>query len=143
MFKQILFPVDLEESEFAQSALEDAIGLAKLHAARLHVLSVVPGYSMPLVASFFPEGLFEKACNEVKRHLEIYVREKIPSEIECSWNVRQGHPAENIVEEARKHDVDLIVMPSHTRSHLDKRLIGSCASRVVELARCSVMVVRS
>lgn len=142
MFKHILFPVDLEETDFSQSALEGAVSLARLHGADLRVLVVVPGYSMPLVASFFPADLFDKAKREVEKRLATYVAEKIPSEVSTTWNVRQGHPAENIVEEARDRGIDLIVMPSHTRSKLDKRLIGSCAARVVELARCSVMVVR-
>lgn len=142
MFKRILVPVDLQETQFAQRALSIAVDAAQHHAADLHVLVVIPGFSMPMVANYFPNDAFEKAYRDVQERLETYVRQHVPAGVRATWSVRQGHPAENIVQEAKDRGVDLIIMPSHTRSKLEKRFIGSCAARVAELAPCSVTVVR-
>ncbi|HEY5720253.1 MAG TPA: universal stress protein, partial [Gammaproteobacteria bacterium] len=138
MFKHILVPVDLQETQFAARALSIAVDQAQHCAADLHVLVVIPGFSMPMVAAYFPNDAFEKACRDVQQRLEAYVGQNVPNDVRATWSVRQGHPAENIVAEAKERGIDLIVMPSHTRSKLENRFIGSCAARVAELARCSV-----
>ena len=142
MFKHILIPVDLQETEYAARAMSIALAQAREDRARLHVMTVVPGFGMPMVASFFPKGAMEKAMATVEAKLHEYVARNVPDDVDAACTVCQGHPAETITEEAKRLDVDLIVIPSHTRSKLDKRFIGSCAQRVVELAKCSVLVVR-
>jgi nucleotide-binding universal stress UspA family protein len=49
----------------------------------------------------------------------------------------------SIVETARDRHVDLIVMGTHGRTGLKHVLLGSVAERVVRLAPCPVLVVRS
>lgn len=142
MFKHILIPVDLQETEYSNRAIAIAVAQARENNARLHVMTVVPGFGMPMVASFFPAGTMDKAMHAVEQTLRDYVSRNVPDDVEISTSVSQGHPAETITSEARRLGIDLIVMPSHTRSKLDKRFIGSCAQRVVELAKCSVLVVR-
>ena len=41
-----------------------------------------------------------------------------------------------------EHQFDLIVLPSHGRSGVQRLLIGSTAERVVRLAHCPVLVLR-
>ena len=142
MFKHVLIPVDLEETGYAAKAMSIALNQARDNHARLHVMTVVPGFGMPIVASFFPEGAMRKAMSKVEKALDDYVRRNVPEGIEVAATVCQGHPAETIAEEATRLGADLIVIPSHTRSKLEKRFIGSCAQRVVEVAKCSVLVVR-
>ncbi len=48
-----------------------------------------------------------------------------------------------IADFAANHEIDVIVMPSHGRSGLKRLLIGSVAERVVRLAHCPVMILRS
>ena len=143
MFKHILIPVDLQETDYAAKAMSIAVAQAREDHAQLHVMSVIPGFGMPMVASFFPEGVMEQAMATVEAKLREYVGRNVPDDIEVSSTVRQGHPGETIADEAKRLGADLIVIPSHTRSKLDKRFIGSCAQRVVEVAKCSVLVVRN
>jgi nucleotide-binding universal stress UspA family protein len=53
-----------------------------------------------------------------------------------------GHAASMIVEFAREHSFDLIVIGLTPHSLLYHRLIGSTADRVVEQAPCAVLVVK-
>ena len=58
-------------------------------------------------------------------------------------NVAFGDPGDEITKHAETVHADLIVMPSHGRTGLKRLLIGSVAERVVRLAQCPVLVLRS
>ena len=63
-------------------------------------------------------------------------RKDLPSE------VLTGSPARTIVDAARQHQCDLIVMGTHGRHGMAHLLLGSVAERVVRTAACPVLVVR-
>jgi nucleotide-binding universal stress UspA family protein len=56
--------------------------------------------------------------------------------------IRQGDPAEKILETAQKMKVDLIITGSHGRHGTKKFLLGSVSSKVVDYSKCPVMVVK-
>ena len=56
--------------------------------------------------------------------------------------MRQGDPRQEIVDEAKDWNADLIVVGSHGRTGLQRWLLGSVAEHVVRNAPCSVEVVR-
>jgi len=142
MFKKILAPVDLQETPLARRALDIAVEQAQASGGELIVMSVLPGFGMPLVASFFPRDQLQNALDTVHKELRKLIDGVLPTGLHGRALVVEGHPAECIVEQAEKQAVDLIVMSSASR-RLERRLIGSCASRVVELAHCPVLVVKS
>jgi nucleotide-binding universal stress UspA family protein len=53
-----------------------------------------------------------------------------------------GHPAVEILEEAQSFRADLIVLASRGLSALERLAIGSTAERVIQGARCPVLVVK-
>ncbi|MNL45759.1 Universal stress protein F [compost metagenome] len=56
---------------------------------------------------------------------------------------RVGAPADMILDEADKLKADLIIVGSHGRTGLQRFLLGSVSSAVVNHATCSVLVVKS
>lgn len=54
-----------------------------------------------------------------------------------------GDPGHKITEYAAKIGATAIVIPSHGRSQLMRILLGSVADRVVRLAKCPVIILRS
>ncbi len=54
-----------------------------------------------------------------------------------------GEPAHGIANFAQEKHAELIVVPSHGRTGLTRLLIGSVAERVVRLAHCPVLVLRT
>ena len=56
--------------------------------------------------------------------------------------IRQGDPANDIIEVATKIDSDLLVIGSHGLGRIERFLIGSVSRKVVEYAPCSVLVAR-
>jgi nucleotide-binding universal stress UspA family protein len=62
------------------------------------------------------------------------------------WDVRfaveYGTPAEVIIDFARKHEAQLIVMGSHGRNRMPRLLVGSTAETVLRQAHCPVSILR-
>lgn len=65
---------------------------------------------------------------------------------EAGWavttEVRDGHPAEEIVNAAQELDVDLIVMGCHGLSAIGRLFLGSISDAVLQRAHCSVLIVK-
>jgi nucleotide-binding universal stress UspA family protein len=141
MYNNILFPIDLEHTAESEQALKIAVDEAKRSNAKLTVMTVAPGFGMPIVASFFDEETVQNALKEVARRLKQYVDGNIPDGIETSAIVVEGNPAELILKQANSDDIDLIVIASHN-SEIENLLLGSCASKVVRHSQCNVTVVK-
>ena len=135
--EKILVAVD--GSPFADMAVEQAISLGGICNSEIFVISVV---------DLFPErmavapALVEKMSAEVREHLD-KAKEKVDAaNISCETIVHMGgKPHEFIVDEAKKRDIDLIVLGTHGRSGLKRVLLGSVAQNVLGHAPCPVLVV--
>ena len=142
MFNKILIPVDLENESFAEKALQVAIQQATDSNADLHVVTVIPGFGMSMVGSFFPEDAMEKAMLAVTKELKQYVAKNVPKEVKVSTQALQGKSHKEILRESKAVSADLIVIPSHNYTKVNKALLGPTTSRVVERAKVSVMVIK-
>ena len=141
MYENILFPVDLEHTAEAADALQVAIEEARRSEAKLTVMTVAPGFGMPIVASFFDENAVQEALKEVARHLRRYMDDNLPDDIDTSAVVVEGNPAELILQQAKSDQSDLIVI-ALDNNQVEHLLLGSCAAKVVRHARCTVTVVK-
>ncbi len=142
MFKDILVPVDLNAPELWEKALATAVEMARPAAARLHLMTVIPEFGLPVVGQYFPEGYEEKVRDDALSRLEQVARERIPSELKVGLIVTQGSIWREIVREARERQVDLVVMGSH-RPGVGDYVLGANATRVAQRAPCSVLIVRN
>ncbi len=142
MSKNYMLALDLGESSGSnKKAIEIAENLAKNDGATLHVVTVLPTYSMPIVGSYFPEGFEEKHYNEAKKALKKVIEEDAKDPSSIKRHVVQGSIYEKIMETADRLDVSLIIMEAH-RPDLKDYLLGPNAARVVRHAKQSVYVIR-
>lgn len=132
-FTNILHPSDF--SEASQAACDKAVDLARQCGAKLTVLHA---YAEPLMAEGF--AYVPDLRPELEDALSLVANVGPTPAVERV--LRVGIPAETIVEYARRHNCDLIVMGTHGRTGLSHLLMGSVAEKVVRLAPCPVMVVR-
>ena len=148
MVSKILVPTD--GSETARKAVRYAVDLAKQLNASVIALSVIDNTS--LIAQTVPA--FDTPMHVIEP-VEDYLREAAKgyaAEIEklCDKSgvqseavITTGHPVEDIVKEAKKSKVDLIVMGSHGRSALAATVLGSVAYGVIHNeAKVPVLIVR-
>ncbi|CCD84508.1 Putative Universal stress protein (Usp) [Bradyrhizobium sp. ORS 285] len=140
MFKSILVPIDLADTDLAKPAIATAATLAETWQGTVHLLNVMP-MTPVMLAEYVPADFDAQQRETAEEALSIVARESgIPTE-RISYTVRQGGIYHEILEEAAKVHADLIVMTSH-RPAMRTYFLGSNAGHVVRYAKCSVLVVR-
>lgn len=147
MLKNIL--VTLDGSELAEKALPFARGIVA-PGGTITLLSIVdvpePSlytlYEVPMVAT---PGKFDETLNELKTaaydYLEQVAKPLRFAGIEVETLVEIGEPAVVILDEAKRRDMDAIVMSTHGRSGLQRWLFGSVTQKVLAGMHCPVFVV--
>jgi CBS domain-containing protein/nucleotide-binding universal stress UspA family protein len=139
-FKNILMPTDYSPS--ADVALGHAIRLARATGAHLVVLHVVPAPRPEVDPSNLWGSGEDTAKKETERLAQHVARlaggAGVDIEVEATW----GHPAARIIEVARDHHSDLIVMGTQGMSKGKDRAIGGVAQEVLRTAPCAVLTVR-
>jgi nucleotide-binding universal stress UspA family protein len=143
MVKKILVPTDFSES--ARYALNYAVDLNRELKARLYLLHVLQDFTefseYNLSPSILPQLYLEFEENAAKR-LEDMMADMVPSEISCGTYILHGVPFYEIIQFAKKENIDLIVIGSHGRTGLKHVLFGHTAEKVVKKASCPVLTVR-
>ncbi|RKF18524.1 universal stress protein [Alginatibacterium sediminis] len=142
MYKKILVPVDLNEKGFSDKAVQNAVWHAQNTDAQIYLLNVVPGTQMTMVASYFPKNAINQMKTDVEQQLNQFAELHIPDGVKYKTYVAEGKPYKAILKYAAKLGVGLIIMPSHKQSKVDKVILGSVASKVVENSPVNVMVVK-
>ena len=142
MYKHILVPIDLNEKGFADKAVEIAVWHAKNANAELHLLKVLPGVHMSMVATYFPKDAAHQMKLDVKKQLNEFAETHITENVSYHTYVAEGKPYATILKYAAKLNADLIVMPSHKRSGVDRVVLGSVANKVVHNSPVNVLVVK-
>lgn len=142
MYNKILVPTD--GSEHAVRAEEEAIYIAEKTGAELIGLSTVENNfvnGLPLNDEVYELNnlLKENTKNNVDNFEEL-VHEKASS-VSVRSIIKEGTPANAILETAEEEDVNLIVIGSSGKSGFDRFLMGSVADKVSKSAKCSVLVV--
>ena len=140
MFRQILVPVDLADTELAKPSIETAVSLARASGGNMRLLNVLP-MTPVMLAEYVPADFDTQQRETSEEALAIVARESGIEPARISGVVRQGGIYHEILEEAAAIKADLIVMTSH-RPAMRTYFLGSNAGHVVRYAKCSVLVVR-
>ncbi len=140
MFKSILVPIDLADTELAKPAIATAVTLSKTWDGTVRLLNVLP-MTPVMLAEYVPADFDAQQRQASDEALVIVARESGLEPQRISSVVRQGGIYHEILEEAAAVHADLIVMTSH-RPAMRTYFLGSNAGHVVRYAKCSVLVVR-
>ena len=139
MYKKILVPTD--GSEFAKKAQKHALFLASVSGAEIVAVSVTENNfvnGLPLDDEIYQlnQVLNERSEENLKEFDKLN-----EDDIKITHVIREGSPARVILEVANEEQVDLIVMGSSGKSGFDRFIMGSVADKVVNSAKCAVLVV--
>ncbi len=141
MFKNILVAIDLDDESSWVKALPAAVEMARASGARLHLISVVPGFGSSVVGQYFPEGTEKKIIESAQHALHAFAEEHVDEGLRDTCVIGNGSVYQEILDGAERIGADLIVVGSHRPSMRDY-LLGPNAARVVRHAPVSVLVVR-
>nr|WP_292782370.1 universal stress protein [Methanobrevibacter sp.] len=139
MYKRILVPTD--GSEFAKKAQKHALFLAKVTGAEIVAVSVtennfVNGLPLDDEINQLNQLLKERSEENLKEFDELN-----EDNLKINHIVKEGSPAKCILEVAKEEEVDLIVIGSSGKSGFDRFIMGSVADKVVNSAKCAVLVI--
>lgn len=138
----LLVPVDF--SDYADQALAYAIELAQSLRARITLVHVI--HLTPLAMGDISATTLVPYLEDMERTAQEYIQAALErvrrAGLQGDSVLVQGIPFQAIIETARDHNVDLIVMGTHGRTGLTHVLMGSVAEKVVRLAPCPVLVTR-
>ena len=147
MLKKVLVATDF--SPGSSAALTYGRALATSFGAALHVLHVTE--DLYLLAGTGAEG-YVRLSPEVQQDIERAARQETEVLLTAddrrllgakAVTITSERIAPTIVEYARAHNIDLIVVGTHGRRALTRLVMGSVAVGVVRTAPCPVLTVRS
>jgi len=138
--KRILVAYDF--SDYSELALTSALSLAQEYQSELHLLHVLPPFSLnEAEISWYPlgrEGTYHKAAHRLQK--------AVPAEAHLWCDIRhavsEGHPYREILNYAERNDIDLICLGAHGAGFGMRALFGSNVDRVLRQAPCPVLVTR-
>jgi nucleotide-binding universal stress UspA family protein len=139
MFKTILVPVDLAETELAKIAINTACSMARASGGTVRLLNVMP-MTPVMLAEYVPPD-FEAQQKTASEEALAIIAGECGLDGKVTSIVRQGGIYHEVLEEAKNIHADLIVMSSH-RPAMKTYFLGSNAGHVVRYAKCSVLVLR-
>ena len=140
-FKNILVATDF--SPLSLAALQWTRRFAAQFNSSIHILHVID--KPPFVSDLenIPIAIPDRQLEtNAKKNLTRLASKEIPPLIPCFPEVRWGSPAEEIINYARRRNVDLVLVGTHGRTGLKHLFLGSTAEAVVRRAHCPVLVVR-
>ena len=142
MYKKILVAVDVATPLTTEALCKAANTMAESFDAQVQLISVVPDYGTPLVASFFPENAQDQIKEEVRSKLNTIAEEHFDRKVKCA--VVQGAKRSQAIFIAVDDSEPDLVMLGCRRKHSrnSERLLGSTTMAVTDRAQCSVMVIR-
>jgi nucleotide-binding universal stress UspA family protein len=134
-------------SEPSDAALMYGRELATRYGATLHVLHVAQNvylttFGAENCAAMTPD-LQQQIEDDARRYLhELLIDSDRSGPPTIPVILTSTSPAIAIVDYAKGHDIDIVVMGTHGRGALTHVLMGSVTERVVRLAPCPVLTVR-
>lgn len=137
----ILAPVDF--SSHTEFGVRTAVDLARRFSAELHLVHVI---DIPIIPEIYgpvatPAVDAKRAAAKATERLGELAQALAP-EMKVRTQVRVGGAAHEILGAAEERGIDLIVLPTHGFSGLDRLLMGSVTEAVLRRARCPVLTLK-
>ncbi len=137
--------VPLDGSRLAEHALREALALAAIPESTVILLTVIPTIENVITDGevIAVDQQWESQRIQALRYLEKVCARPEWKSVRTRVAVEMGDPAEVILDFARAHNIDRIVMSTHGRTGINRWVYGSVAAKVLQAADRTVVLVRS
>ncbi len=147
MYAHILIATD--GSELAKKGVDHGLSLADENGSKVTIITVTEEYPVPSIAAsgWGMAGMDPDRLKDANtRHAQAILSAAKAAAEEMGLTVETLHipnalPAAAIVDAAKKHDCDLIVIASHGYRGIKRALLGSQTAEVIATAHIPVLVV--
>jgi nucleotide-binding universal stress UspA family protein len=148
--QRILIAVD--DSKYAEHAAEYGFGLAQLYKADVGLVNIVEPMAVPssspdiITGAIFEPGIAPDAelmniQKEASENIIERITRQFAGDLKITHFSEYGSKADGILECSAQFNADLVVIGTHSRSGLDRLLMGSVAEDVVRHSHVPVLVV--
>lgn len=136
-WKNILLATD--GSDCSETAAVRALEIANTHGKELKVVFVVDA-----IGDIFVEapGVTDSVMSRAEETFESIKRKATLIDVNVETFIVEGEPHKEIVNLANHLKSDVICLGSHGRTGLSRWIMGSVTEKVLENAKCSVLVVK-
>ena len=140
---KILVPIDFSASSHA--ALDAATELAEKFRAELYLLHVIPEYhDVTLPAGVSEASVIEESKKTAADHFEVSQAGLKSRGVKATTSVEVGADvAGTILDAVERENADLLVFTTHGLSGWYPQVFGSIAEKLVKLAACPVLLLRT
>ena len=140
---KILVPIDFSPSSHA--ALDAAAELAQRFGAEIFLLHVIPAFpNVSIPDSITEAAIIEKARKEADSRFSVSEAALGARGIKVSSSVEVGNDvAGSILEAIEREKADLIVITTHGLSGWYPQVFGSITEKIVRLAQCPLLLLRT
>lgn len=149
LIKKILIGID--NSPYAEHAAKYAFTMARTFNAKVGLVHIVepnfmpPTAGMDPLAGSMPNAIGDAEIMDVQNELSETLLEKTEKKFGKGLQVTHfnefGDTADGIIDCSKDFKADLIVLGTHSRSGIDRLLMGSVAEHVVRHSEIPVLVV--
>lgn len=146
MLHNLVIPVDLTDT--GKKALEIGSKISKEFNSKVWIITVIEKPNIPFLQELPEEernavlSLNEKLKNKAIETLESYKDYLKTKNIEVDYKILEGDTVESILDFCETVHPDLIIMPSHQKSDIELKAIGSVSLRVASKSKYPVLVIK-
>ena len=140
---KILVPIDFSPSSHA--ALDAAAELAQRFGAEIFLLHVIPAFpNVSIPDSITEAAIIEKARKEADSRFAVSEAALGAKGIKVTSSVEVGNDvAGSILEAIDRENADLLVITTHGLSGWYPQVFGSITEKIVRLAQCPLLLLRT
>ncbi len=141
--KRILVPVDF--SAISKEVVASAARMAGRLGWSMTLLHVAPRepdvFGVQLVRREVKEPIPEDVAEAYQALQALAAEARAVEGVQCDILMVRGTPVATILAEARRLEVELIIVGAHDRKSLFKKLLGSVSAGVLERSPCPMLVI--
>ncbi len=142
IFKKILFCTDFNSD--AMTAFHYTLNIAEGNkGSEIIMFHVIPEPDAQFWKSYIYEvdNVDNKAKQDIDRKIAETYLPSIPEEIKWSSRCVIGNVGEQILDGAKKEDIDLIIIGRGAGSNIINRMLGNFTEKIIRKSDCPVLVV--
>lgn len=128
-------------SKSSEKALKKAFQIAETFGSSVTVVSVIPELYLTELMEMDRARIMDTMTKETRKMME-KIKAKSKQVKSLKTVIKQGDPADEILNTAEKMKADVIITGSHGRHGAQRFLLGSVSSKIVDHAGCDVLVVK-
>ncbi|EFI34257.1 UspA domain protein [Desulfonatronospira thiodismutans ASO3-1] len=139
--KRMLLPVVFSENDMLAADYARQIAMcAGSEVDLVHVTPQIDFISEDILQSVYTSHVgYEKEVAE--KLMDAFIEKSLSGVNVRNKAVLKGQPAEEVLRYAKENNINMIVLPTHTRKGPEAWFVGSVAERITKRAHCPVLIV--